>query len=188
MKDSSFYNAGEYYHIYNRAVGSERLFYSPENYRFFLRKSGQYLNEVFDFLCYCLMPNHFHFLVRVKENSNPDHQLRRFFISYSMALNKFRNRMGSLFMKPYNRKFVETEDYLTTLIFYIHLNPVHHGLTQSFEDYKWSSYQSINNNFTSPLDLKREWIIDWFGGPEGFRSGHKVNKELYSKEDLRWEI
>ena len=185
MEDTSFYKAGEYYHIYNRAVGSERLFYSPENYRFFIRKSGQYLNEVFDFLSYCLMPNHFHFLVRAKENGNPDHQLRRFFISYSMALNKFRSRMGSLFMKPYKKKFVETEEYLTTLIFYIHLNPVHHGFTNSFEDYKWSSYQAIIRNESGPLDLKIDQVVGWLGGIEAFRSGHRINKELYSKEDFK---
>ncbi|MCX2678996.1 hypothetical protein OOZ15_03500 [Galbibacter sp. EGI 63066] len=54
------------YHIYNRANGSEQLFLSDENYWYFLRKYDEYINPVADTFCYCLMPNHFHFLVRVK--------------------------------------------------------------------------------------------------------------------------
>ena len=187
MKNSDLYIGGEYYHIYNRAVGSERLFYSPENYMFFLRKSRQYLSESFDFLCYCLMPNHFHFLVRAKDTDNHNHQLRRFFISYSMALNKFRNRMGSLFMKPYKKKHVESDEYLTRLIFYIHLNPVHHGFTQSFESYKWSSYRSIVGKEKNTLDLEIDHVINWFGGIEGIKSSHQANRDLYGKKEYTLE-
>lgn len=187
MKQLDFYQAGEYYHIYNRAIGAESLFYKPENYRFFLQKTHYYLTESFDFLSYCLMPNHFHFLVRAKDNGNHDHQLRRFFISYSMALNKYRNRMGSLFMKPYKKKHVESDDYLTRLIFYIHLNPVHHVFTKSFESYKWSSYQSIIGKEKNILDLNVDQVIDWFGGLDGFESGHRTNKDLYGTDDITWD-
>ncbi len=55
------------YHIYNRANGDEQLFLSDANYRYFLTKYQQYINPIADTYCYCLMPNHFHFLVRVKE-------------------------------------------------------------------------------------------------------------------------
>ena len=95
--------------------------------------------------------------------------------------------MGSLFMKPYKRNHVDKEDYLTSLIFYIHLNPVHHGFTQSFESYRYSSYQSIINKEESPLDLKRDEVISWFGGLEGFRSGHRINRNLYTKKSFIFE-
>ncbi|WP_233164193.1 transposase [Snuella sedimenti] len=55
------------YHIYNRANGRERLFYNEGNYRYFLRLFEQRLGSLVDVYCYCLMPNHFHFLLRVKE-------------------------------------------------------------------------------------------------------------------------
>ncbi len=53
------------YHIYNRANGSEKLFLSNENYRFFFTKYRQYIEPITDTFCYCLMPNHFHFLIRI---------------------------------------------------------------------------------------------------------------------------
>ncbi len=54
------------YHVYNRANGSERLFRSEENYRYFLRQYQSYINPIAHTFCYCLMPNHFHFLIRIK--------------------------------------------------------------------------------------------------------------------------
>src|SRR5690554_2607279 len=57
------------YHIYNRAIGHEKLFLSDANYLFFMRQYGVYLNAVADTFCYCLMPNHFHLLVRMKPES-----------------------------------------------------------------------------------------------------------------------
>ncbi len=55
-----------YYHIYNRANGDEKIFKSEENYRFFLEKFQFYIVPIADVFSFCLMPNHFHFLVRFK--------------------------------------------------------------------------------------------------------------------------
>jgi len=57
------------YHVYNRANGNEKLFRSKENYRFFLKKYQEHISPVADTFCYCLMPNHFHFLIRIKSES-----------------------------------------------------------------------------------------------------------------------
>lgn len=54
------------YHVYNRANGSEKLFRSGENYRYFLQKYQEYVWPIANTFCYCLMPNHFHFLLRIK--------------------------------------------------------------------------------------------------------------------------
>ncbi|MDI1355107.1 MAG: hypothetical protein PSX36_09320 [bacterium] len=54
------------YHVYNRANGSEKLFLSSDNYRYFLKKYQEYISPITDTFCYCLMPNHFHFLIRIK--------------------------------------------------------------------------------------------------------------------------
>jgi len=68
MKDNkAILSPGGTYHIYNRANGSEHLFLSDENYRYFLRKYDEYVEPIADTFCYCLMPNHFHFLIRIKE-------------------------------------------------------------------------------------------------------------------------
>ena len=55
-----------FYHIYNRANGNELIFLKNENYRFFLQQYKKYILPIADTFCYCLMPNHFHFLVRIK--------------------------------------------------------------------------------------------------------------------------
>ncbi|MCH7400295.1 transposase [Belliella kenyensis] len=64
-KQAILYPEGTY-HIYNRANGSEQMFLSEDNYGYFLSKYNGYISRVSNTLCYCLMPNHFHFLVRIK--------------------------------------------------------------------------------------------------------------------------
>ncbi|MEX2592037.1 MAG: transposase, partial [Anditalea sp.] len=58
---------GQTYHIYNHANGTENIFREEENYRYFLRQYEKYLGPVVNTFAYCLMPNHFHMLVRVRE-------------------------------------------------------------------------------------------------------------------------
>jgi REP element-mobilizing transposase RayT len=55
-----------YYHVFNRANGNEIIFRSTENYAFFLRQYLKYIHPFVDTFCYCLMPNHFHFLIQIK--------------------------------------------------------------------------------------------------------------------------
>ncbi len=55
-----------YYHIYNHANGDDNLFREEKNYRFFLRKYHQHIDVIADTLAWCLMPNHFHLLVKIK--------------------------------------------------------------------------------------------------------------------------
>jgi putative transposase len=57
----------EYYHIFNRAVGNEKIFIIEENYRYFLQLFEKYIVPLADTLCYCLLPNHFHFFICTKE-------------------------------------------------------------------------------------------------------------------------
>ena len=57
------------YHIYNRANGNEKLFLNDENYSYFLRKYIEYISPIAHTFCYCLMPNHFHFLIQIKSEN-----------------------------------------------------------------------------------------------------------------------
>ena len=58
---------GYYYHIYNCAVDGCRLINEERNYEFFLSKIKKYLIPKSDILVYCLMPNHYHILVKIQE-------------------------------------------------------------------------------------------------------------------------
>ncbi len=61
----------QYYHIFNRTNNEEALFRNRDNYLFFLKKYRHYLDDHFDTIAYCLMPTHFHFLVRAKTYAEP---------------------------------------------------------------------------------------------------------------------
>jgi putative transposase len=61
------FETGYIYHIYNRGSNKKRIFFCRDNYLFFLKKVRKELSAHLDFLAYCLIPNHFHFLVQVKD-------------------------------------------------------------------------------------------------------------------------
>jgi REP element-mobilizing transposase RayT len=142
------FECGKYYHVYNRAIGSERLFFKDENYRYFLRKYKFHLNSFLETYGYCLMPNHFHFLIKVNEGVEEVHeklsnQFRKLFIAYAQAINLQQCRMGGLFIKPFKRKQVIGRADFERVINYIHRNPVHHGLCKHPSVHEWNSYAHI---------------------------------------------
>lgn len=102
--------AGKVYHVYNRGNNKENIFFDNENYSFFLRQFDKYLSIRLDVLAYCLMPNHFHLLVRIKEAEGmPEQEIskavtksfKNFLISYAKAINKKYNRTGVLFQPKF---------------------------------------------------------------------------------------
>jgi putative transposase len=60
----------KYYPVYNHANGSDNLFLTSENYRYFLQRFASFINPIADIYAYCLMPNHIHFLIRIKSESD----------------------------------------------------------------------------------------------------------------------
>ena len=192
--------AGEIYHIYNRGINGCNLFYEERNYAFFLQKYAKYVSPVMDTLAYCLLKNHFHLLVRIKSEEertqlrekpspkgkyitlSPSRQLAHCFNSYAQAINKAYNRTSSLFEEDFERKKVTSDIYLTTLIDYIHKNPVKHGFTDDFTDYPHSSYRSHLSE--KKTNLERKYVLDWFGGRNELEKFHHQNKEYDKIKDL----
>lgn len=179
------FETGRFYHIYNRGVDRKPIFKRKENYEFFLIRIEKYLSPVLEVYSYSLLKNHFHLMVRIKDLpcfielsklSVPDisnivsHSFQKMFQSYAMAFNKRENRIGTLFQAPFKRNLVDSEDYFTKLILYIHANPQKHGFIEDFRSYKWSSYLPILNN-TSEI-LHSSEIIDWFGGKDQYIKLH----------------
>ena len=66
MQDLQPLEEGQFYHIYNRGINGENLFKEERNYAYFLQQYAKYLEPVVQTFAYCLLPNHFHLLVRVK--------------------------------------------------------------------------------------------------------------------------
>ena len=161
----------QYYHVYNRGNNGEKIFFTPENYRFFLRRLDEYLSNCIEIYAYCLMQNHFHLLVKVKDRTSIKDQFRLFFLSYSKAINKQWGRTGSLFQKRFKRIIIEGRASLCRTTVYIHTNPVHHKIQEDFKNYKYSSFQSIFND--KETKIKREEVLNWFGGYENFITQHQ---------------
>ncbi len=193
-----------FYHIYNRGINSETIFKEERNYRYFLDKYNLYLSPVVNTFAYCLLGNHFHLLIQVKEQAkldvfskelklthkeglhSPDFivskQFAKLFSSYTQAINRAFGRTGSLVESPFNRKKVEHEAYLTTLIKYIHFNPQKHGFVPDFRDYAHSSYQSHLHD--KPTKLSRKQVIAWFGNNEEYKLAHQDDADFSSIKNL----
>lgn len=230
------------YHLFNRGNNKQNIFYQEKNYFYFLKKYGDYMNPYLDTYAYCLLPNHFHVLMKVKKQlkilqraiidfptvkrhvivgwkvqqaieledettnfslpallqqlSDPkdlervaqwviSEKLRRLLMGYAKAINKQEHLEGSLFRKKIRRKLVDDLGYFTFLIWYIHHNPVHHNIFHSLQDYHHSSYRSYLS--TSPTQLKREVVLNWFGGKDNFVQYHKENT-LVDEEGIKFWI
>ena len=133
--------AGHYYHIYNRGNNYQRIFFERENYLFFLKQTRYYLTEkTAEVVAYCLMPNHYHFLVYLRQD-NLSEKMAFLSLSYTKAINKRFKRCGALFQGPFQSIHIDQEEYLLNLSRYIHLNPVKAGLVQKAQEWEFSSYQ-----------------------------------------------
>jgi|SRR5690554_578921 len=185
MESQDFLEKGSFYHIYNRGNNKEDLFLEEENYDYFLALLSKHLLSAVDIYAYCLLKNHFHLLVKIKDQpeleENKLHQpFSNLFNAYTKAVNKKYNREGSLFRKNFKRQRITDEQYLINTIIYIHLNPVKHEFTKKFEKYKYSSFQSIISE--KPTKLKRTEVLDMFSGAENFMASH--HQKVLNKFDL----
>jgi REP element-mobilizing transposase RayT len=73
----ALFASGHFYHVYNRAnTSTDKLFFQEKNYTYFLKKFDQHLSDYLEVWAYCLMPNHFHFLVKIKDTIAPSMNAR----------------------------------------------------------------------------------------------------------------
>jgi putative transposase len=193
-----------FYHVFSRAIGNEKLFLSHENYHFFLRKLQLHTALVCSVYCYALLPNHFHLLIHIKPESSiiaafelvkkktfshsvhnlSDFVMERFsnFLnSYAKAFNKAYRRKGALFMDYLKRAGVKNDADMTAFIWYIHKNAVHHGLASRVGEWDHDSYLSILSQ--KPTKLLRKAVIDWFGNKEQFLKFHRQEVVVKMKLD-----
>lgn len=174
----------EIYHVFNRSVAKQPIFLTSQNYKravavidFYryqnltlrfshydrlpqeqrkdfrenLAKNGQLITEI---LTFCLMPNHFHFLLRQLKDNGISVFMRNFQNSYSRYFNTKQERSGALFQSMFKAVRIESDEQLIHVSRYIHLNPVSSMLIKidSLRDYHWSSFGefmgSVNSNLT----------------------------------------
>jgi len=165
----------EIYHIYNQGNNKHPIFFTRENYLYFLKNFRNKIAVNTDVLAYCLMPNHFHFLVHTTEKSISKKQIGAIEITelkngfrllesgYAQAINKQENRSGSLFRQKTKVKLVENTNkyYLFDVFNYIHQNPLRAGLVERMEDWEFSSYRDyagLRNGTLCNKSIANEFI------------------------------
>ncbi len=169
------FESGLIFHVYNQGNNKEKIFYQGKNYKYFLGKMEELLKPHGDILSYCLMPNHFHWLLFVNSVEVPTSNRRSKPIrslndsiaillrSYARAINIQEGRVGSLFREGTKAKngllegvvsiegpnahefFKHGNEYAIQCFRYIHRNPVKAGLVVNPEDWPWSSAQEYAN-------------------------------------------
>jgi len=167
------YQENGYYHIYSRGVNKNPIFVDEVDYRFFLyllklylmnpqnttklikQESKKFMRipknyyQKLIIICYCLMPNHIHLLVKQTEKMIMAEFMKAMMTKYVMYFNRKYKRTGHLFESRYKAAIIDSDPYLLHLTRYIHLNPqdlnseeVKFSKTwSSFKDYPYSSYQ-----------------------------------------------
>jgi putative transposase len=138
---------GEYYHVYNRGTDKRKIFLSPKDHERFLTlmfacngevtvnldEQGNTLQKVQKFergkplvaICaFCLMPNHFHFLLRQLEPNGISKFMQKLSTGYTMYFNARQRRSGTLFQGKFKATHADDDIYLRYLVSYIHLNPI----------------------------------------------------------------
>ncbi len=187
---------GSYYHLYNRGNNRQAIFFQQENYLFFLRGIKKYICPAAKMVAYCLMPTHYHMLVRVEstqqtsEFSTPSTSFRgcfaknsevldsgglvswammRLSVSYTKAINKRFGRVGPLFQGQFQAKYLQNYAHLLNLCVYIHANPVKDGLAADPADWMYSNYLEWLGQRDGTL-VDREFVSEHFGSPAEYQA------------------
>lgn len=164
-RDYKEFAADEYYHLYNRGNGKMDIFRDPQDYMNFLLRLCVLLEMprgalgirselgatklrlrldsfdagTFSLVCYCIMPNHFHLLIRQNGDTLINKLILRLATSYSMYFNAKYAHVGHVFQDRFKAVHINDDKYLRHLSAYIHLNPRVAGLTRAASDWKYSS-------------------------------------------------
>ncbi len=168
----------QYYHFYNRGNNRGKVFFERDNYLYFLKGFVKYVLPFVEVIAYCLMPTHYHILIRVKTSEvfktsevlskKISNAMMKFLVSYTKAINKRFSRVGALFQGQFHGKPIETYSYLLRLCIYIHANPVKDGLVFLPEEWEYSNYLEWMELRNGKL-VDKEFITENFGSKEEYQ-------------------
>jgi putative transposase len=186
MLSNTLFIEGGTYHVYNRGNGDDPIFRNHANYEYFLKKYFLYMSMHWETHAWCLMPNHFHFIVTVKpplmgeEYTQCSQAFANLCNGYAQSFNRQHKRMGSLFMRSFRRKNVTDRDYLKTLTCYVHNNPVKPGMVRYPDQWEYSSYNQLYNADASKYETHS--LLKLFGSKGEFHREHIVHNSPGSIE------
>lgn len=182
-----------FYHIYNRGTDKRVIYNNDSDYLRFINglkyfnesnKPGKSSDKFVDIISFCLMPNHFHLILRPAAENGITDFIRRLSTGYTMYFNKKYERKGVLFESKYKFKLIENEIYLLHLSRYVHLNPLslvklqwkNEGINDIekandfLKKYRWCSYSDYigMDNFTGIAD--KSLLLNIVGGEKKYEN------------------
>jgi len=170
MRRLEFFSEGEIFHIYNKSISNFGIFKSKENSQRFLNLLDYYNNNnikikfsdavdrgiytfsnillpksdsLVKFLSYCIMPDHYHLLIKIIHNNCLSHYIGNIENSFTRYFNIKFNRRGPLWQSEFKAVRITSDEQFLHVSRYIHLNPTTAGLVKKPEDWKFSSYKDI---------------------------------------------
>jgi REP element-mobilizing transposase RayT len=178
------FQPGNLYHVYNQGNNRQLIFNTNEDFLNFAGFTRKYLLPFTEIVAWCLMPNHFHFILSADERSNKivrqggnnidivTNGIRKLLSGYARVYNNKYHRIGSLFRPKTKSKCLtdissdvsfkkkyKAEEHYSACFHYIHQNPLKAGLVEKLEDWEYSSFKDY----------------------AGMRNGTLCNKELATK-------
>lgn len=161
------------YHVISRGVNQSIIFEDDsDNGRFLEMLREAFWKEGVELYCWCLMGNHFHLLVHA-DSERLSAAMKSLLARYAVYFNTRHGRSGHLFQDRFRTEAVDTDEYLMTVVRYIHQNPLKAGLADSC-DYRWSSY----GEYCSAGDTcSTERVLGIFGGLGPFTEFHAVDSD-----------
>ena len=182
---------GKLYHIFNQGNNKQKVFFEPDNYTFFLQKLRIHVLPFADILAWCLMPNHFHLMVYVKDLEveflfENDEKKRKTFNkelgvmlrSYTNAFNKRYNKSGSLFRSRTKAECVNCNDKVA-LSFFKNSGVTLINISNPELEYPQVCFNYIHQNPTKAGLVRKDEDWDYSSAKDyvGLRKGTLVNKE-----------
>lgn len=186
---------GEYYHVFNRGVERRKIFQSKRDYEYFLscliyfnttkpswaiRKSledrPRVDDQLVELVAYCLNPNHFHLLLREKQENGLSTYIKKVCTGYAMYFNQKNKRSGVLFQGRFKSVHIDSNDLLLYLSVYVNCNSEVHGVAKALE-YPWCSYSEYLYKASEEVICQKATILEQFKNPKEY--------EIFCKEKLK---
>ena len=159
---------GHYYHVYNRGVHQNNIFRNDGDFKFLLKYVKREAERLsITIIAYCLMSNHYHFLLRQDADAEVSEFMQAVFNIYTKAFNTKYKLSGTLFEGPYKAIHVDKDSYLLQLCRYIHRNPLDAGIVVKPEQWIYSNYSEFIGKRNGTL-VDREFVAANFGSAENY--------------------
>jgi len=203
---------GEIYHVFNRSTGSIPIFTNKREYERFIfginyyrhkiipvklsllkilskEERGKILNDMInkddlhnDLICYCIMPTHYHFVLKQLHDGGINNFLRLVSNSYSHYYNKKHDRSGSVFGGRFKSVHIETDEQLLHVVRYIHLNPYSSYIVKGFKELESYPYSSLNEYLGNSVFniCQKNLVMDYFKTAERYKK-FVFNQAEYQK-------